>query len=129
MHALLAIGDVLPGFADFILLVGELLVEHHQLLAYRLGLFLIGCNALAQRFDFTLAFEQAVLALVRRRHHDRPRWQFGAPEQGSVERIGGKHRTQPISQYSRNPRVVAAHAFAQPASTFTAHNISRKHDA
>ena len=86
MHALLAVGDVLAGFADFFLLVGELLVEHQQLLAYRFGLFLVSGDAFAQRFDFALAFEQAMLALVRRKEGD-----AGARQQVAA----GRHQRPP----------------------------------
>ena len=70
MYPLLAVGNVLANFADFLALVVQLLVEHGQLFAHALGLFLEGGDAFGQRFDFALAFEQAVLALVRRKEGD-----------------------------------------------------------
>jgi energy-coupling factor transporter ATP-binding protein EcfA2 len=65
MHALLAVGDVLAGFADLLSLVVELFVEHPQLLTNRLGFFLEGSNSFAQPFNLALTFEQAVFTFVR----------------------------------------------------------------
>jgi hypothetical protein len=140
MHALLAIGHVLPGFADFFLLVVELLVEHQQLFPHRFGLLLISQrDAFAQRLDFPLAFEQAVLALIRREEGDAgagqqiaTRRHQSAPDARSVRRTKASSSESAVNTESsqsasteRNCRVIAAHMVAQAPGTLAAEHFSR----
>ena len=127
MHALLAVGDVLARFVDFFLLVGKLLVEHFHLLAQAFAALLGHRDAFGQRLDLALAFEQAVLALVRGKegqaaarqqvaaagNDDATGRQGFAQGQRLGQGLGAAHIAQPVGERAAHPRIVAAHACQQ----------------
>ena len=143
MHALLTVGHILTGFTDFFLLVCELFVEHLQPGPDRFRLLLIGGDAFAQGLDLTLAFEEAMLALVwreeghagtghqvaARRHQSDARRQVGPAGQGDIERVGYQDRAQPVIQDARQRQAVAAHTVAQGIGPGPACRCSSEHYA
>ena len=127
MHTLLPVIDVLAGFVDFFALVGMLLVVERQLLPQVCGALFGFGNPFGQGFDFALAFEQAMLRLIRRkegdaggadhisaaRHDAFSGAKGGAFGQGLGQGICRANRSEPIVQRSPDRRIVATDAPSQ----------------